>query len=694
MRAHRQGVPLWPLLVALIMCLPLSACGLFLQRSSPQSVAERAPVTRAHQFPAFHGATTAKPVRINATLSPDPNQLWSPIAIQFVTPQRGFVVQPESAPDAGGAPVSGILWTTTDGGRMWSPRSLPRLTVTGMHFTGPSSGFVWGTTPACGAGTAGCAAQIFTTSTGGLQWTRVLTVPGMAWTAAQSYAGGFWVEAVSTNCFGSCTPTQRLYGSTNGGTGWTMLAGGPSLPAFSMLWSANGLAGYAVSDQTVYVTHDAGHTWTPLGTLFPTHNPGFQGGAGHIVVPAPGVIYVSVCNTVDVGNGGCQNSLFASTNGGHTFTQRWTQYCTQTTWAHMTRPSTGVLVLMGWTACQNSGPLTNAVLPIAGGRVHTTGAMALPVNVTALSFLNAEDGWVAGEPEGCGVPGQENASCTVEVLATTDGGRSWSPVTRTLPPLLATRAPYGTWFGVGTPTVPDAWFRSPNGVSWTASGTLPVNRPALCGGVTAVQASSRRVAYVTLQGTTLDRLTATGGATPLPLPGHGLIIVSMSFPTPQVGYVVAATNRCQTSPPQWLYVTRDGGRDWIRLRTGGLKPDQVAFLTAEDGYLWSATGFYRTDDGGRHWTRAPRILRSLRGPGLESEAPGLVQIISGTAVYLIRPGQPLLDVHLALVSTLYESAPFVLPEGRTLTVFDPGAGVWTGPLTPTTTLRHQGRSIP
>lgn len=95
----------------------------------------------------------------------------------------------------------------------------------------------------------------------------------------------------------------------------------------------------------------------------------------------------------------------------------------------------------------------------------------------------------------------------------------------------------------------------------------------------------------------------------------------------------------------------------------------------------------------RHWAPAPRILRSLREPQRASEAPGLVQIISATDVYLIRAGQPPVKVHLSLASPLDEGTPFVVPEEPTLMIFDPVAGKCAGPLASTRIFATRGRAF-
>jgi photosystem II stability/assembly factor-like uncharacterized protein len=91
-------------------------------------------------------------------------------------------------------------------------------------------------------------------------------------------------------------------------------------------------------------------------------------------------------------------------------------------------------------------------------------------------------------------------------------------------------------------------------------------------------------------------------------------IVSLSFPTDQVGYLVVANGN--------LFRTADGGRTWARrtaipntrVSGGGPDPTDVFFTTADIGVATTAGGrIYRTTDAGGSWTLAALNERPLNG---------------------------------------------------------------------------------
>lgn len=82
----------------------------------------------------------------------------------------------------------------------------------------------------------------------------------------------------------------------------------------------------------------------------------------------------------------------------------------------------------------------------------------------------------------------------------------------------------------------------------------------------------------------------------------GRTFAAVSFLSPATGF--AAGTNCASSVCRGLVrATTDGGREWLVRSAPPEALQGIQFLSPQVGYVWGRNALYRTDDGGRTWTR-------------------------------------------------------------------------------------------
>jgi photosystem II stability/assembly factor-like uncharacterized protein len=219
-----------------------------------------------------------------------------------------------------------------------------------------------------------------------------------------------------------------------------------------------------------------------------------------------------------------------------------------------------------------------------GGRTWSETAMFKAAgDVTQLTFVNAQDGWLVMDEYFGGTPQP------VWLYRTVDGGRHWSPAT-TSSPSSRTYSPNGFCHAM------DLTFRS------ASTGWLTVD----CRAQTSVMVSH------------------DGGSTwvpqALPLPSSDFLGNPATMTGPQfvgrTGFLTVAP--APAAPPALLptvLVSQDLGQTWhsLALPSGAGQYPQISFFPPTDGVLVAAgsqealgTVFYTTTDGGQTWTPVPQ----------------------------------------------------------------------------------------
>ncbi len=635
------------------------------------------------------------PLTIQARVAQNPLEMAMPSQVRFFSPDIGRAFEA-----TGGASYAkgAVLFKTADGGRTWTASVISGpLQYSQARFLSPQVALVVGDTAQCGLVKPGCATVVRRTTNGGSSWQNVLTLRGQMVTLMVDLSmGRVWLESATANCFSvACRSVQHIWMGSNNGAQWTLMTKGVRVPAFAQVAPVRrGLLGLAGA--WVYQSSDGGKTWTVRGHL-PVRGV-FDAGAGSLVQPQPGRVYASVCNTAAVGNGGCDNYLFQSVNGGRTWRQLWTQYCTDTTTVHFHSPTQGILLLAGQTACQDSSPRSNVVWSTRDGFLHLSRGDPLPLDVGAVNFLDAKTGYAVGPPIGCNTT--DSASCPAEVAKTVDGGYSWHVIRGPLSPSnVVAGTGDGHWYAIGTPADPGAVLASTSGRRWRQVGRVQTKASG-CGGPVLLQFTAvGRGFAANLAGPNLMAVGNDGETLrTVWTPPDGHLISSLSFVNARVGYALLGANGCVVGRVgARLYGTVDAGRHWRPTSPVPNGTTAVAFLTAQRGFalaqrcgkviggcqqrLWS------TQDGGIKWMPTAMVARRLPA-SLTTASPGQMAFMHGSGVTVYRTGAPPMHIALDLVPGGWVPPNVrVWVSGGRIFLLLPGDGVWTGPVRSSTTLR-------
>lgn len=236
-----------------------------------------------------------------------------------------------------------------------------------------------------------------------------------------------------------------------------------------------------------------------------------------------------------------------------------------------------VLFVGGCTGRESKLPPSSALLN--SGRAATTpipsppqdsrsAASSLPIQLTAVHFIDAAHGWLAGIHSGCSDPANPPIQCRGLLLYTDDGGNHWSQKYEgDVAPLSLNFVSPQTGWAAGGSAAADIWV------------SRDQKRPG-----------------VVLQ-------TQDGGHTWAPIytaPGGALL--SIQFLDPETGWM--------TNNDGKLFKTKDGGHswaqanlpcaDWVRVvdsRTGFA----LCGFSRNPGLGMAAKSLLGTADGGEHW---------------------------------------------------------------------------------------------
>jgi photosystem II stability/assembly factor-like uncharacterized protein len=218
--------------------------------------------------PTLHGVTVS--IHITALAAVGTEDLW--VAIYDVP---GLASQPNNGSSRG----EGIE-RSTDGGQSWSFVSPPGCLQTcgplSLSMVDSENGY------AVASGAQGQGSPLFSTHDGGATWTQIATMPSLGGVAVGGPLEGS--QLVFTNNLDGWavpgtypsynqpqqTPGGVIYRTTDGGFSWSAVDGLPrglqyTLPAFFGTQVAVTLATKGTNydrDPVVFVTHDAGATWT------------------------------------------------------------------------------------------------------------------------------------------------------------------------------------------------------------------------------------------------------------------------------------------------------------------------------------------------------------------------------------------------------------------------------------------------
>lgn len=336
----------------------------------------------------------------------------------------------DSAPLASAPPCGSVL--LAKGGRgPWRTVLVTRTsTIQGVAFATPAQGYVALSPDACGFGPkpfAHCGGELLATTDGGRAWHRVLGARGDAVADLAAPAPGVawaWLVPLSASCQAAVHRCPLEIVSRAGpGRPWRVAYRARTAmtvgSAFGSLRVGRRLVGwtYSAAQGRVLVTRDGGRSWQALGRL-KTGSATALPAVTTIDFVNPDDGWLTFCNTAAVGNGGCENSLYATRDAGRTWTRALTWYCIDWMAVHMQSARDGTLLTGGQTACQSpsatglADPMTgtsydsNAVYRTSDGgrrfrRVAVVGAILGPPTFSARGTWVSADSCAYFAQAGC-----------------------------------------------------------------------------------------------------------------------------------------------------------------------------------------------------------------------------------------------------------------------------------------------------
>ncbi len=489
---------------------------------------------------------------------------WSTLRFDFVSPSAGYAVT-DADFSVGPGEIGGVLHTS-DGGRTWTMSPLSGGTATGgLAFVGATTGFATGSSQTC-------LGAIWRTADSGATWHLLPPTCSTAFRlhsldfvdAAHGFAGGG-----RTDKFGS-TDWQAVLATADGGKTWTTVHlnratqdtyGG----AFTRLHFVDARHGWAVTGGCVMgqnspcagevlVTSDGGRTWAGTGQ-----------DASHLAVadaahawavppdvPGHGLLWTTAnggSTWTPLGQAKAANYALVRTSGTTILAAGEAGFILSTdggrTWGRIPLSIRG-----GLPQEAAVGPHTLAVpapdgqaLLVSGNRGATWTPTAIPgASATGLgpfALTPGADGLAATRGLGCAKGGRTDAGA---LLATMDGGRTWTPLPTPPFPFDELADSPGLAAGVGDDNCTQAVAVSRDGGRTWHAQTLP----------------------------------------------HGTFCTTVSVTAPRTLWLGCGGT---------LLVSQNGGGAWTQLTAPGLQIDSLApGWMAANGALW------RTADGGRTWT--------------------------------------------------------------------------------------------
>lgn len=430
-----------------------------------------------------------------------------------------------ATPSVGGssppAPCGSAIVASADGGASWQVVfASSAFVINRLHFVNAEDGFAVAQAIRCGW-TGGsdpdraCAALLWRTQDGGRTWQTVLNQPGRGVSAL--FAAGpnhVWVvtsqDQLATPCGLGAEPAcrQTLLATPDGGKNWVVQYTGTLRTVPASLVTFLGEQGWMLlgSGQVLH-SSDGGRTWSPWGAL-PHSRQLFAGGIDmEFLDTSHG--WLTLCNTGTAGNGGCQNTLYGTADGGRTWTRLWSQSCIQWSRIDMVTQLRGYLITGGFTACQAPGQPSENVLEtvdgglkwrrvdhvpavltraeMAGGRLWAVGrvnCVTFDISTCPSEIMTARpETWQWHMIEPLGVPNfglalvgsrlvglaLQGPRDTLDLMRSDDSGRTWLEV-GTLPALPAGMFPGPLHAGAGL-----IWLHAHSTGSTDANGGLMVS---------------------------------------------------------------------------------------------------------------------------------------------------------------------------------------------------------------------------
>ncbi len=379
--------------------------------------------------------------------------------------------------------------------------------------------------------------------------------------------------------------------------------------------------GWLGANDALGVTTNGGQTWTWHAL------PGLTVNSISFADPTSGWLVGSSSSCS--GSSECQSVVMHSTDGGATWVRQEAAPCGSTCTPGTVHAidATHAWAFVGCPRGPTFDPCVN--LMYAGDRGQQWQPVGFPSGCAAnsMAFVSATEGWVAG----CRTPPQDIGDCETEILHTGNGGDSWQ--TEGIPSAIATggaalsfiNADDG-WLAPGgpAPTMGGEWqplyATTDGGQSWSLVKSS-YTRMGFAGGPTFV---TNAVGYIPVaagagvgQGAVVR--TSDGGRTwSSSGDAEGWSMSSLSAVGTQDVWAIGQQKCCG---PDFLVRSTDGGMTWTQMLPAPVPTAGVDFISAETGFgigtLSDPGAVLKTEDGGMHWTvlagprRTPVDLTSI-----------------------------------------------------------------------------------
>jgi hypothetical protein len=340
-------------------------------------------------------------------------------------------------------PDGNNLEVTTDGGVTWSePRFLPNFGQ--IQFVDENRG--WLLPSIDSAPGSSQLVTVYSTSDGGRSWQANLVDMGSALTAVggsifvgfASFDGIHFRDATHgemylTLAYGPDYSDMTKWktvcsqaSTTDGGATWSAPRDGPCMGQVTFTSSSLGYAQNWDGGPTVYVTADGGRTWVsgnlPPASVEPSRGPGGSpirmverrsDGSLHVLVSSSGDTNVDV--STDGGKSWIQSGPAVGLMATANYSVAWLGE------GHWIAMQIGSIIGVSEDLLETfDGGLTWT--PVRGQGLEATG--------DAMAFVSPTDGWLAGAYTVCQSQADGSTVCqgAVDVIATSDGGRTWNPI--------------------------------------------------------------------------------------------------------------------------------------------------------------------------------------------------------------------------------------------------------------------------
>ncbi len=407
-----------------------------------------------------------------AWLTSDGGKSWSLRAFGptgTVSPQAPYsTVEFANAQDGWLGGNAGVA-ATTNGGEDWAPQLSTFAPVGELSFAGPYDG--WALTDD----------QLFATSDGGRQWGALPALALGPWSSVERVSADFGVGVICGE------DASRALATYNGGLTWRALPlpgandlacayegpfAGTANAGTSGLCFGTPLSGWAVlrtsnGNGLIEHTRDGGHEWAPVAKFSPVPGQLACSGAGQAWVALTWQLEHGSASTLAVTDDGGQtwsmgpyaappgffSPKMEATDGkpvvrlgtsGLPPAVRWQPVLS------LANPEPGVATYLweeygacmlgfGFVSTADGGTSWWSTPPraLTSGYVCQAAGLpgleaALPSPVLALSFPDAQHGFVLGEAAGAPAPVKANSgeSLPVALIGTNDGGRTWALLSR------------------------------------------------------------------------------------------------------------------------------------------------------------------------------------------------------------------------------------------------------------------------